>query len=245
MTPAALTHPFRMLGSTPGLDVGLIPAAFPLEGGAQHTASRLAARMLELLTARLGCGVEMFLQMMTLHLGGNALVSPNAGRWMPSYVMGVFPLRPPKLIDAEEFNELDPTAGFPMTFHPLLHVTQAAGREHCWQTMAGLGTLTTLVTPAPFSGLAKAAEQTLLPLVKEPLFQAAPAHAPLLDAKCAADGGAEAVARWLCGARAMVRESVEDKGILVVSLDGLEPILKQLQARPDAYEKGLYHLALD
>ncbi len=241
--PSVDTVSFRWLSSTEGLDVAILPApVFPLPGGVKHPICSVVESIRGAMQRKTRAEIEVFFQMTTLHIGGNVLVSANAKEWWPEYMMGVRPGNPPRMLRHEEVAEIDPTGPFPYTFHPVFHVTRAEGRTHCVGVLSGFATLVTLVTHTKFDDFIEEMEKQFLDKIEEPLFRSVPKYLPLIDAPSAIAAGPALVEQWLAGAHLYIRESFDEKGIVIISREPLQPILDELQARPDKDDRELVHI---
>ena len=89
------------------------------------------------------------------------------------------------------------------------------------------------------------ASDLLLPTIQEPLFRSYPFYLPLLAAAAVEGASFERLETWLCGATSYIAESIEDRGVLVLSLHSLTPALDQLRAAPDPQAPGVYHIPQD
>jgi hypothetical protein len=71
----------------------------------------------------------------------------------------------------------------------------------------------------------------LLPPIKDPSFNCYPFYVPLLDEKGLTSATEEQLEAWFCGASVYIRESFEDKGILIASRQPLKAIMVKLGGR--------------
>jgi hypothetical protein len=164
--------------------------------------------------------LETLLQFTSLHLGdGSQRVSSNGRTWMPAMGLGVWPDRePPTRWTMEELRDLIPGDEVRPLMNILLHLTGSQeAREQARDVMLGLGTMIQFVVPPEVKDLLAYGQALLKPAIKDPSFTAFSFYMPLLEAKSVVQATAAQLDAWSCGASAYIRESQEDKGILIVS----------------------------
>lgn len=124
----------------------------------------------------------------------------------------------------------------------VFRVTAAkSGWEAARDRMLGLGSIIQIITADQTELLRKTAA-VLLPPILDPAFNCYPFYIPLLEASSFSSQTAGKVQSWLCGAPFYVRESTEDKGILIVSQGSLRPILQKLGGVYKADPHGFWRI---
>jgi hypothetical protein len=178
--------------------------------------------------------LDTFLQLTQLHLGdGSQRVSAHGREWMPSMGLGVWPHRdPPHGWTKDELQSLVPGE----TLRPMMDIVLRVGAQNkgddARDVMLGLGTVLQFVIPSDSDQFLKAARALLWPPIKDPSYTAFPFYVPLFELGAVSGASESDLETWLCGARAVVRESPEDGGILIVSDESLDGALRQGGAAP-------------
>jgi hypothetical protein len=98
--------------------------------------------------------------------------------------------------------------------------------------MLGLGTVLQFVIASDSDQFLSATRALLWPPIKEPSYTAFPFYVPLLELRALTGASESDLEKWLCGARAVIRESPEDHGILIMSDESLDAALRQAGAAP-------------
>ncbi|HUA84823.1 MAG TPA: hypothetical protein VMB85_13250 [Bryobacteraceae bacterium] len=205
-------------------------AGFPMEPAQLPFVRGLVKMVSEILSEVTGLTPDLFLQVAQLHLaGGSSIFAAEASEWNPTMGLGIFPDRdPPRTWTREDFEKLEPGQKVRPTSHKIfaLGVTGEA-RHRAWQKMFGRGVTLEIYSPPPGSGFLKRTVEEFLPRIEEKIFRRYPFFIPLFDARSLEHASAENLASWSCGFSAYVRESAEDKSILVVSQIPLEEALRK------------------
>jgi hypothetical protein len=174
--------------------------------------------------------LEVFIQFNQLHLEDGATRLANHARvWKPQHGLGVFPDRqPPTLWTREDFE--NPPGGIPPPMmHKVFRVSGSRGtKEKASDVMLGLGTVVQVLTVDPGDLFLSRAKRLLLPPIRERALRSFPMYMPLLECKSLAGAEAGQLQDWFCGASVYMRESAEDKGVLIASRNRLGPILQIL-----------------
>jgi hypothetical protein len=109
-----------------------------------------------------------------------------------------------------------------------LRVTGLDRGDNARDVMLGLGTMLQFFVPGDggedFLGAAK---RLLLPPIKDPSYTSFPFYVPLFQAKSITEAKETQLETWLCGARACIRESPEDQGILIFGKAPMHDVLSQ------------------
>ena len=179
---------------------------------------------------------ELFLQMWKIGAGsGNSAYAGNIGRWLPRRGTGVWPgRRPPQRLTAEI--AMDCAAAVltkdeqPLASYPVVHVS--AGREageHALHTLFGGQMTVQLMFPdeEASAGWALASKNVFLPTITDSAYRHERFYLPLFDGALMATATDDQLDRWMCGATGYLRESPEDKAVLLV--------FKRIENRPPLF----------
>lgn len=164
--------------------------------------------------------LETFIQFSSLHLAdGPARLSSHGRAWMPAMGLGVWPDRePPTRWTMEELRDLMPGDKVRPLMNILLRVTTPLeAREQARNVMLGLGSILQFVTKSADETLLASARALLRPAITDPSFTSFAYYIPLLEGKSVVRANVSQLDAWSCGAIAYLRESPEDKGILIIS----------------------------
>ena len=177
---------------------------------------------------------DVFIQFENLELaGGAARFSENGRFWLPKLGLGVWPSRPaPTLWTRADFQDLDVGEKPRPLMYKVFRLSTPEGREQAPDILLGRGTVMYVLLEGASERLLKEGRETLLPIIQEPALRGFPFHIPLLDANSLNDAKVGQLKKWLCGASIYIRESPEDRGILVLSDRPLDSILAALGGDP-------------
>ncbi len=192
-----------------------------------------------------------WVQMTNLHQGDAAQqLSKNGALWMPELGLGVWPDRePPRLWTQADFHELSLGQAPPALMHTVFHLSKGdQAAKDAWERLAGSGTLIYALLSGNPQEFHQKMGDVLMPLIREEALRGYPFYMPLLDgnslqAACAVHPGprqkapASQIATpldiWMGPAKFYLRESSEDKGMLIVtSLPGAFDALCDWMAKP-------------
>jgi hypothetical protein len=184
-----------------------------------------------LLVKRDGGILETFIQFTQLHLGDGAKRLSSRGReWLPRQGLGVWPDRePPHGWTIEELQDLLPNEKVRSLMDIVLRITSPGKQHEARDVMLGLGTVLQFVVPDKEAFLSTA-RNLLLPPITDPSYTVFPFYVPLLRGASITGARPDQLDTWMCGAHALLRESAEDQGILVLSTKSLDDILLQAGA---------------
>lgn len=193
--------------------------------------------------ARLGLTVDVFIHMAGLqHKDGSAIRFSSKGKdWLPKLGLGVWPDRPaPTIWTPEEFDNLVPGQKPRTLRNHVFEISRSdSAREEARKSMLGWGSVIQVLRRKGEPFLERA-RQALLPRITDPCFNCFPFYVPLLDRKSLTHQDPSEMKSWLCGASIYIRESPEDSGLLIISAERLEPVLKVLDARAENPEQTLW-----
>ncbi len=177
---------------------------------------------------------EVGLQLVQLHLkDGPARVAQHGREWIPAVGLGVWPDRePPRGWTDEDFNELGMgEKPRELMFQVLRVTTTPEARSQARDVMLGLGTLVQILIPDSLDAFFDRSARTLLAPIADPAYTCFPFFVPLLEGKALREATGPQLTAWLCGCSVYLRESAEDKGILILSREPLGPLLEDLGGR--------------
>jgi hypothetical protein len=175
--------------------------------------------------------LEVFVQVAQLSVGdGIARFSAHSREWKAKMGLGVWPDRqPPTIWTKEEFLELGPDERPRRLVHQLFRIGGTTDvRQSAHDCMLGIGVVMNIITRDETKALLEKGKAALFPHITDPSFRSFSYYLPLLDRNSLLAGNAQQLDNWLCGSSFYIRESFEDKGILIASRDRLKPVLDGL-----------------
>lgn len=209
-------------------------AGFPIAAPNLPSFAKVLRCLTEALANARGLTIETFLQFNQFHFGdASTRFSDHACEWMPQLGLGVWPDRePPTLWTKEEFENLGAGARPRPLMHQVfrLSASQEVTKNAC-ELMLGFGTIVQMMTTESGDSLLGKTRALLLPPIKEPVLSSFPFYVPLLNGKSLETASTEQLEAWFCGASAYIRESVEDRAILIASREPLRLILEEMGGR--------------
>jgi hypothetical protein len=187
-------------------------------------------RCLSTLHNQLACESSVFLQLDELHRD-NAVrnISQYAQQWKPQIGLGVRPeAPPPRYWTEDDLLERDYTSPIPMLMHTVIYLdADQKNRDLAREVMTGSGGLIQVLHRSSAAQLVSTWYNSFQPTIQEEGLAAYPLYAPLIGAASVANRPAEDISRWLGDASVYVRESIEDKGVFLLSRFPLEMALEQ------------------
>ena len=221
--------PWKLEGSAFLLPV----SAFPLPDQELERVRAFLQRLSEAITVKWRLSLEVFVQLAQLSLGDGAKrFSSHGPKWQPEMGLGVWPGREaPALWTKEDFVNLGPGERPRRVTYHVFRIAAAPARGEARDVMLGLGTVVQVMTKDDSQTLLRLARELLLPTIKEPAFRSFPYYAPLLDRSSLMGTTGQQLLSWFCGSSVYIRESFEDTGILIGSVQPLGPVLQELGGR--------------
>ncbi len=212
----------------------LVPfSAFPLPSQEAQVAREFLGKLTPLVSAAHKLNSEVFIQFPYLsHGDGATRFTDHARQWKPEMGLGVwYGRQPPALWTMEEMQKLEPGEKLRPLCHKVLRITNGeGGQNQAREVMLGVGTILQILTPDKPDLFLRRAKEHLLPSIQERTFRKFPYYLPILEGKSVAGITREELEQWLCGASVYIRESVEDKGLLILSRIPLAGFLEKLGA---------------
>ena len=160
-----------------------------------------------------------WLQMNHMHLDqGAPKLSANGRTWLPMTGLGVWPDRePPRLWTKADFLDREYGQPLPPLMHTVFHISGGAeASNHARDVMIGSGTVVHALLDGDAGQYHEAMRELLLPPITEESLRGHPFYMPLLEARSLRNVTVDVLDAWMGLARVYVRESVEDKAVLVV-----------------------------
>jgi len=216
--------------SRPWEAVFLPVSAFPIPAEKMAPLRKLVGACRQAFLKRGQLPSEVFLQTNRLGKLGSARLVRHAREWMPELGLGVWPDQPPPVLPSSaDFEDLGPEEKLRPTIYEVMKITgEASTKQLAMAAMLGTGAVVEAVTPAGGEAFLAQTKALLLPPIKEPGFRRYPFYIPILERKTLESARPEQLDKWFCGASAYIRESVQDKGVLIVSREPLTPLLERL-----------------
>jgi hypothetical protein len=169
---------------------------------------------------------------------GADVLSENIDEWSPEFGLGIWPDRKPPQGWTEEMMVDAAAAVFrgdepEIPSHRLLRLTlEENNRIGAAGKMRGFAVQIELFSKDKLDVIVRRGKEIFQPTITERQFKKADFYLPLFDRKTlAAATSGEQIDAWLCGIELYIRESAEDKGILILSRFPIEPILDEITRR--------------
>ena len=228
----------RALTCHPPFEAALIPVpAFPVPRARLGPIGTLLDAMAVVLTRKYRLQQEAFYQSWKLSPANGAdLIRDHLSDWSPDLGLGVWPDREPPTGWTEERMVNAAAACFrgdepDIPNREVLRNTAEADQiGKAAQAMRGFGVQIETYASSTFAEIQANARRTLLPPIADRRFRSADFYLPLLDATSVERAFASnSLQTWMCGVDVYVRESAEDKGVLLISAIPLEQLLSEVQ----------------
>jgi hypothetical protein len=226
----------RLIGERGGWQVLVVPVSgFPVP--AEEAADVLATlrTLSAAIAAQARLSREVLIQMTHLHFptGSSTLFARHAREWMPAMGLGVWPDRePPTIWTAKDFEDLVPGQAPRTLIDQVFRITKSEDAKlSARDTMFGYGAVVEVLTRDETEKFLERCRNILLPPITDPTYTCYPFYAPLLEAKSFTTVAAAEIGRITCGCSAYVRESVQDKAVLIAASMPVVSILEGLGAK--------------
>jgi hypothetical protein len=193
--------------------------------------------MVLLQSASAGKQIEVFLQDEYL-ANGKQEFDRHGSQWFPEAGLGIWPDRPPpRLWKTTDLFRMARGEKIPLKYS-LYHISAANGAPmQAVEKMTGTGMVVAVVHSGSTKELLNYYKATYLPSIEEPNLRISRFFAPLLDRKSLENRKIEEISRWLGNASLYLRESPEDRGVIIIADHDLGPLLKQTGARAEGEGK--------
>ena len=218
-------------GREGGFEYYLIPAPRGLRPDSYDPARAFLQELVAYCTARLGCGHESFIQVgQVREQEATRLFSGHARDWIPEAGLGVWPHRPaPRMWKMEDMENIESASGTGPLLNSVFRVTaHANARLDAMTTMLGTGCGLQLVSHVECAVLLRDLKELFLEFIQDRVFRIFPWYVPLIEKAVLAESMQPFTASVLRGISLYIRESPEDRGILIVSALPLAEIVAQL-----------------
>ena len=165
------------------------------------------------------------------------LLQPHLPQWFPQVGMGVWPFRAaPALWNEESF--MDAAASEVMNEEPELAAYRlmrirgtVPDRREAASLLAGVGAVTRIFLRGSFEALEQQTRSVFLPRIQAAVYRHERFYLPLLDVSTLQAASADSeLDAWLGPVCLYLRESAEDKGVLLVVRAEMAPLLSEAAA---------------
>lgn len=214
-------------------------SGFPV---AADGAARLRAFLTAVVQAAASGGLNMnaFLQYEYL-ANGRDVVNPHLPEWRPEIGLGVWPNRPPP--ELWKISDLFRMAGgerIPLMYQVARITTGPRAESQAFGLLLGTGMIMAVVHGGSINELLARYKDTYLPTIKQANLRILPFYVPLLDLKSLQSSHAGDLSKWLGGARLYLRESPQDKAVVVVTDSDLNALFERAGAKRDGSQHWLF-----
>src|SRR5579862_9716467 len=182
--PYAAVKDLEYQGQAAGFERYYIPSPSGLRPDSYDPVRVFLEDLVSYFTARLGCNHESFVQIgKQRDQAATRLFVENARKWIPETGLGVWPHRSaPRMLKAEDMEELDPNSGMPTLLHSLFRVTAGANaRLNAMTTMAGTGCGLQLISRTESAALLRYLKELFLGFIEDRIFRIFPWYVPLIE----------------------------------------------------------------
>jgi hypothetical protein len=211
---------------TPLGEVYLLPTPSGLRPDSYDHVRRFLVDVVTYFTMRLGCTHESYI---ALHQSGAretiALFGSHAPSWLPETILGVWPHLPaPSMMTSEAL--MESRSPKDMRMYTLFRIT--AGGDACidaMSTMLGTGTGIQILTRKDTDSFLRNQREIFLNFIKESLYRVFPWYIPLLAMKSLEEPITPLTEESLTNVTLYIRESPEEKGVLILAREPLDEVL--------------------
>ena len=211
-------------------EVYVIPAVFQADPASYEAANTLLEKLIGHFVDEHGCCHEGFIQGQFRERASTHLFADSARRWLPEICLGVWPHRQlPHMLTEEDFEDFDPSAAMSIPMYSTYRVMGDAGvKLDAMRTMMGTGSSLQILGTRSSEHLLLNLTQVFLAAITDRAYRIFPLYVPLIELAALQDPVAQLTTECLAGVRLYIRESWEDKGILLISRDPLAEVFEHL-----------------
>jgi len=130
----------------------------------------------------------------------------------------------------------------PLMFQVFQISTTAQAKRHALKLLFPFGSMIELFSQESSPAVLEGMSEVLLQPIKDASFTCFAYYIPLLEAKTVAGAKTAQLESWLTACTAYIRESFEDKGVLIVSRNPLGPLLETLGGRFETEERPVWYI---
>jgi|SRR5579872_1946403 hypothetical protein len=158
------------------------------------------------------------------------LFADRARDWMPEVGLGVWPDRePPAIWTREEFEDLPPGGKLRELMCEVFRIsTSQEQRARARAQMLEFGCLVEILTIDSTERFLSSLKEPYLKFIKARSHRCFPYYIPLLEGATLEKFGADELSRWCPGVSVYVRQSFQDRGILIASPLAIEDIIREM-----------------
>jgi len=219
-------------------------SGFPLTESTLDPLRGFLSRLSTAITKEWNLTQEVLVQLDRLQVADAAdRFAENGAEWIPEIGLAVWPDRkPPAQWTMKEFLDFVPGSA-PVLMYQYFRISKTPeAKDHARNTMLGYGAVSQMFSPLDWEALKKKGEEILLPTIKDPSFRGHPFYLPIFELKTLRNATAAQLDEWGCGVTVYVRESPEDKALLIACRQPLDPLLEKLGGTPDESASNQWHI---
>ena len=169
----------------------------------------------------------------SLHKDGAVKELARHGReWGPQFGLGIWPDKePPRSFSENDFLDMHADDSPPQSHaHTVVWIDAAASVvQSAWRTMFRRGSTIVTITSGQPSAMLQKVRRALTEKIRDESFQAFPFYFPILGRETVVGATAEELEGWLGTTQLYIRESEEDKAILLLTRNTPERFREMLQ----------------
>lgn len=218
-------------GKSGNLNCYFIPAPQGLRPDSYDPARAFLLELVSYFTSRLGCNHESFIQIGQIREQTTTfLFAEHARNWVPETGVGVWPHRPaPRMLKMEDMENIESGEGTGPLLNSVFRVTAEANtRLGAMTTMAGTGSGLQIISHLESEKLLHDMKEVFLNFIHDRVFRIFPWYVPLIEKAVLAEPIETLTTDSMRGITLYIRESQEDGGILILSIEPLGDIFALL-----------------
>jgi hypothetical protein len=163
-----------------------------------------------------------------------AIFAAKAREWLPEIGLGVWPDRPPPAAWTKEELSAPPGERIrPLMFNVFQISTSVAARRSAVATLFRFGSMLEVLSRGSAAWLFEQMTAVLKRPIVDPSYTCFSYYVPLLEAKSIQSATRKQLDEWCSGIDLYMRQSFEDKGVLILSRESIVPALTKLGGAPE------------
>ena len=211
-----------------------LEAPFPVTAEFRHALLPLVCDILAAVRSVRTSQLIGILQYNQLHHGGAGMVAAKKGKeWGLEWGLGYLPEQvPPTLWTMEDFTNLDIGEMPRPVMNQIFGISAGdAAVMAAVDMLLGLGSLVLGLASEPAATVKARATAQFRPLIEEEALRHFGYYFPLFSGASFSGSSATQIENWTCGMTFYLRESPDDKGILIAASEPLEDVFQRLKGR--------------